>query len=98
MIAKPSAEPTPRPPLTTTLASARETPPAAGRVELDDADGELGLGQLGDERLDPRAARGGLGGDDVRRDGEERRRAVDPGLLEKAPTPSLARDADGAPG
>ena len=37
MIAKPSAEPAPRPPETTTFASASETPPAGCADAVDDA-------------------------------------------------------------
>ena len=44
--AKPSAEPAPRPPLTTTLASASETPPPVSVwVRSDDADDQVGVGQ-----------------------------------------------------
>ena len=39
--AKPSAEPAPRPPETTTLASASETPPVDAPDPLHDAEGEV---------------------------------------------------------
>ena len=71
MIAKPSAEPTPRPPLTTTFASASETPPPAAATRSSDAHAQVRVGERRRERLDRGAPpRRRLGGDDVRRDGE----------------------------
>ena len=61
MIAKPSAEPTPRPPLTTTLASTRRRP-GGGRDALHDADGEVGL-ERRNEGLDRAGYAGRLRGD-----------------------------------
>ena len=72
MIAKPSAEPTPRPPVTTTFASASETPPVAGGDAVAHPDDEVGVGELGANVLDRAGAPGRLGGDRVRRDGQQR--------------------------
>ena len=91
MIAKPSAEPTPRPPLTTTLASTRETPAGRGCDAVHDADGEVGLGQRRRERLDPGGGAGRLRRDRVRRDREQLHGRVDARLLEQAAAPAHAR-------
>ena len=72
MMAKPSFEPTPRPPLTTTFASASEMPPGRAATCSGDADDEIGLGELGREGLDCPGASRLHCGDRVRRDGEQR--------------------------
>ena len=62
---------------------------------LDDPDGELVWGERGSERIDRRLRPVDRSrGDDVRRDGEQRGRSRELGLLEKAPARALPRDAE----
>ena len=92
MIPKPSGEPAPRPEETTTLASASETPPFVDACgAFGDAHDLVGVRERRREALDLRRVRGCFGSDDVRRDGEERRRPVDGGFLEQAAAPAEAR-------
>ena len=93
--AKPSALPTPRPPPTTTRASASEiTPASAGTREVIRTRKSRSV-EVRRERLDARpspAPRRGGRFEGVRRDRQQPDRAVEPGLLEQAAAPALARD------
>ena len=93
---KPSAEPTPRPPLTTTLASASETPLATASTcsatcTTRSAGSSAGANVSIAGAPAPLTA---AAGDGVRRDGEQRRRAVDARLLEQAAAPADARHVE----
>src|SRR6266851_3215059 len=89
MMANPSFEPTPRPPLTTTFASARETPPPFVLTRSATHD-ELLVLQLGCEFLHLRLGRCGLDDHGMRRHGDQRTRAMHACLFEQAAAPPLA--------